>query len=248
MSFQPTTPAADGRMYTHQIHGTRVQLWATEPSPVLRVLVRNPVRSPVREYRRSSVRRDRRLLAVGSSDGVSLFDLSNGLEVGHLDLGSTLNVEFDPATGDLLTLGNLGLLHWPLQADPKDPERLRIGSPKRLLATPTPTSFDFHISRNGRTIAVAQGARVLVLPADQPGRPVVLAPTGVVRQQVSISPDGQWVATGNHDAGPPGGAVLVWEARTGRLVKKQHIANRFCLAQFTPDVVGDHEFAARLVG
>ncbi len=235
MSFQPTTPASDGRMYTHYIGGTRVQLWATEPSPVLRILVRNPVRGPVREYRRNSVHKGGQLLAVGSTDGVSLFDLKSGLEVGHLDIGSMLNVEFDPATGDLLTLGKLGLLRWPLQADPKGPDRLRIGPPKRLLVTTTPTSFDFHLSRDGRTIAVAQGDRVLVLPAEQPGRPVVLAPTGGVRQQVSISPDGQWVATGNHDGGPGGGDVRVWDARTGRLAKSQHIPSRFCLAQFTPD-------------
>jgi serine/threonine protein kinase/WD40 repeat protein len=232
MRFQPTAPAADGRMYTHQTHGTWVRLWTTEPSPILRVLVRNPVRGPLREYRRNSVHRDGRLLAVGSSDGVSLFDLSNGLDVGHLDFGSTLNVEFDPATGDLLTLGKLGLLRWPLQADPKDPDRLRIGPPKRLLATTTPSpSFDFHISRDGRTIAVAQWSRVLVLPAEQPERPVVFAPTGEVRQQVSISPDGRWVATGSHG----GGAVDIWEARTGRLVKSQPFPDRGLVVQFTPD-------------
>jgi hypothetical protein len=231
MNFQPTTPAADGRMHTHQIQGTRVQLWATEPSPVLRVLVRNPVRGPVREYRRSSVHKGGRLLAVGSSDGVSLFDLSNGLEVGHLDCGSALNVEFDPATGDLLTLGENSLVRWPLQADPKDPARLRIAPPKRLLTAPTPASFDFHISRDGRTIAVAQHSRVLLLHADQPDRPVILAPTGSVRQQVSISPDGQWVATGSHG----GDGVHVWQARTGRLVKSQPFPDRGSIVQFTPD-------------
>src|SRR5262249_33208140 len=153
-------------------------------------------------YRRSSVRRDGRLLAVGSSEGVSLFDLRSGLDVGHLDVGPTLNVEFDAESGDLLTLGLLGLLRWPVQAEPQGPERLRIGPPKRLLVTTSPTpSFDFHISRNGRTIAVAQWSRVLVLHAGQPDRPVLLAPTEGVRQQVSISPDGQWVATGSHGSG-----------------------------------------------
>jgi eukaryotic-like serine/threonine-protein kinase len=233
MTFQPTAPAPDGRMYTHQIKGTHVQIWATEPSPVLRVLVRNPVRGPLREYRRSSVRRDGRLLAVGSDDGVSLFDLSNGLDVGHLDSGTTLNVEFDPATGDLLTLGVLGLLRWPFQADPKDPDRLYVGPPKRLLATTTPTpSFDFHISHDGLTIAVSQFSRVLVLPAEQPDRPVRLAPTLAVRTQVSVSPDGRWVATGGHGVD----AVRVWEAATGRLVKSRPFPSaEFPLAQFTPD-------------
>ena len=230
MNFQPTTPAPDGRMYTHQIQGKRVQLWTTEPSRVLHVLVRNPVRGPLREYRRSSVHRDGRLLAVGSSAGVSLFDLSSGLDVGHLDIGSTLIVQFDPTTGDLLTQGILGLLRWPLQADPKSSDRLRIGPPKRLLATPSPTSFDFHISRDGRNIAVAQfsPSRPPRRSTGSPGHP---CPTAGVRQQVSISPDGQWVATGSHG----GGDIHVWEARTGRLVKSQRVRNSGCLAQFTPD-------------
>src|SRR5262249_23732809 len=85
MSIHPTTPAPDGRLYPSRTEGTRVQLWATEPSPVLRVLVRGPALGRVGEYRRTSVHRDGRLLAVGSSQGVSLFDLSNGLDVGHLD-------------------------------------------------------------------------------------------------------------------------------------------------------------------
>jgi WD40 repeat protein/tetratricopeptide (TPR) repeat protein len=231
MYFQPTTPVADGRMYTHQITGTQVRVWATEPSPVLRVLIRNPIRGELRECRRNSVHPGGRLLASGSSNGVSLFDLQSGLDVGHLDLGYTPNVEFDPATGDLLTLGTGGLVRWPVAIDPKDPERVRIGSPRQLLATSVPYgSFDFHISRNGKTIAVAQWKHVRVLQTDRPGRSVVLAPTVDVRQQVSISPDGQWVATGSHGGGP----VDVWEARTGHKVKSEPFTPD-AIAQFTPD-------------
>jgi hypothetical protein len=42
-----------------------------------------------------------------------LFDLANGLDIGHLDLGFTLTVQFDPATGDLLTFGRLGAFPSP---------------------------------------------------------------------------------------------------------------------------------------
>jgi len=236
MNFHPTTHAPDGRMYTSRTEGTRLQLWATEPSPVLRVLVRSPIRGRNVEYRRNSVHRDGRLLAVGSSQGVSLFDLSRGLDVGHLDLGLTLTAQFDPATGDLLTLGALGLLRWPVRAEPADPDRLRIGPPKRLLATPA-TDHEFRVSGNGRVIAVSQYSRVLVLHADQPDRPVILevstaskSASAHVRQQVSISPDGRWVATGAHGEGD----IHVWEALTGRLVKSQRL-NSSCLAHFTPD-------------
>jgi serine/threonine protein kinase/WD40 repeat protein len=231
MHVHPWTQTTDGRMYTHRVEGTRVQLWATEPSPVLRVLVRRPSLKQVEEYRRSWVHREGRLLAVGSSDGVSLFDLSTGLDVGHLDIGSALTAWFDPATGDLLTHGSLGLLRWPLQVEAKNPGRLRIGPPKRLLARPA-WDNEFRISRDGRTIAVAQYSRVPVLHADQPGRQVVLRPTGQVRHHhLSLSPDGRWVATGSHWDGD----IQVWEARTGRLVKILPLGPCGCSVQFTPD-------------
>src|SRR5205085_1272625 len=82
-TVNPSSVLADGRMYTYQAEGTRVKLWLTEPSPVHRVLVRGPSRGrPVSEYRASSVHRDGRLLAVGSGEGVSLFDLVRGIDVG----------------------------------------------------------------------------------------------------------------------------------------------------------------------
>jgi serine/threonine protein kinase/WD40 repeat protein len=235
MSIHPSAQTPDGRIYTYRTEGTRVQLWATEPSPVLRALVRGPSLKRVHEYRRSSVHRDGRLLAVGSSDGVSLFDLFSGLDVGHLDLGLTLTAQFDSATGDLLTQGTLGLLRWPIRAKPKDPDRLRIGLPKRLLATPAGDNV-FCISRDGRTIAVAQYSRVLILHADQPDQPVILRisqddrPRAHVRSQVSLSPDGRWVATGSHGLGD----IHVWEARTGRLVKSLPL-NSACRVEFAPD-------------
>jgi WD40 repeat protein len=230
MTIHPTAQAPDGRVYSYRTQGTRLQLWATEPSPVLRVLVRSPIRGPLGEYRRASVHREGRLLAVGSTHGVSLFDLSRGLDVGHLNLGQTLTARFDPATGDLLTFGRHGLLRWPVRKEAARSQRLRIGPPQRLLAKPA-TDNEFRISRDGRTIAAADYSSVVVLHADQPDRPIKLGPTVNVRQQLSISPDGRWVATGSHAAGD---AVRVWDARTGRLVKSQRNHDS-CLVQFNPD-------------
>jgi serine/threonine protein kinase/WD40 repeat protein len=227
--IHPTTQTPDGRMCTYRTEGTRLELWATEPSPVLRVLVRSPIRGRLQEYRRASVRRDGRLLAVGSSDGVSLFDLDRGLDVGHLDVGSALTAQFDPATGDLLTFGTLGLLRWPVRQEPGTLPRLRVGPPQRLLARPA-SDNEFRVSRDGRTIAAADYSRAFVLHADRPDRPLVLGPTIEVRTQISLSPDGRWVATGSHGLGD----ILVWDARSGRLVKR-HRVNYSCSVRFTPD-------------
>jgi WD40 repeat protein len=221
---------ADGRMLLDSIQGKRLLVWSVEPSPVLRLLVRSPAYGPPDEYCRSSVHPDGRLLAVGTTDGVSLFDLASGLDVGHLDLGLNHTAQFDPATGDLLTLGDLGLIRWPVRVEKGNPISVRIGPPKRLLATPAEDN-EFRISKDGRTIAVAEYSRVLVLHADRPDKPVILAPTVDVRQEISISPDGRWVATGSHG----GGDVIVWDARTGEVVKRQRGNSRNWQVLFTPD-------------
>jgi serine/threonine protein kinase/WD40 repeat protein len=230
MRIHPTAQAPDGRMYTYRIDDTQLQLWATEPSPVLRVLVRSPFRGRTAEYRRTAVHPGGQLLAVGTTQGVSLFDLARGLDVGHLDLGYNLTVQFDPATGDLLTFGTLGLLRWPVRPATDGAAGLRVGPPQRLLSKAA-TDQEFRLSRDGRTIAVGDYDRVLVLRADQPGPPLVLKPSGEVRQQISISPDGKWVAAGSHWSG----AIDVWDTRTGRLMKRQPLKNTPGLAQFTPD-------------
>jgi WD40 repeat protein len=220
----------NGRIITQHFVDGRVQLWVAEPSPILRLLVRNPVRGPLNEYRRGAVHKGGRLLAVGTSQGVSLFDLASGLDVGHLDLGFNQIAQFDPATGDLLTFGKPGLIRWPVHVEKGNPIGVKIGPPKRLLATRAADN-EFRISKDGRTIAVAEFSRVLVLHADRPDKPVILAPTVDVRQEISISPDGQWVATGSHG----GGDVLVWDARTGQLVKRQRVIKGACDVLFTPD-------------
>jgi serine/threonine protein kinase/WD40 repeat protein len=227
MSIHPNSEAADGRMYTYRTRGTRVQLWATEPSPALRVLVRGVARGQPNDYRRVSVHKAGRLLAAGSNDGVSLFDLANGLDVGYLDLGMNLTVQFDPATGDLLTFGEAGLWRWPVRTEGHG---FLVGPPKRLVAAPG-SDNEFRISRDGRLIAVSLSSRALLLHADRPGQPVDLGAVHDVRQQISISPDGRWVATGCHGAG---GGVNVWETGSGRLVKSQKFPQT-CAAQFSAD-------------
>ncbi len=47
----------------------------------------HPMYGPVAGWREVSIHRDGRLLAVGSNDGVSLFDLETGVDVGHLPVG-----------------------------------------------------------------------------------------------------------------------------------------------------------------
>jgi serine/threonine protein kinase/WD40 repeat protein/tetratricopeptide (TPR) repeat protein len=163
----------------------------------------------VLNVRSAALSPDGRLLAVGTEDGVVLWDAAHGSEVGFVGYGLTACVAFEPS-GALLTNGPSGLGRWPVREDPAAPERLRLGPPEEL---PVPGSDrGIAISRDGGLVASAQGWGALVLHRDHPAHPVRLYPHGDARS-VTVSPDGSWVATANLH----GRLVKVWEARTGKL-------------------------------
>src|SRR5207249_10218588 len=80
-----------------------------------------------------------RLLAVGTGEGVSLWDLATGKEVGSLPIGHTEYVLFD-GTGALLTSGPSGVRRYSVSEEPGPAEeagrpgllRVRIGPPELL--------------------------------------------------------------------------------------------------------------------
>jgi len=232
LAVHPTALAPDGRIFTHRIDGTRVQLWATEPSPVLRVLVRGPARGRVSEYRVNSVHKDGRLLAVGSSHGVSLFDLDLGLDVGHLDIGGALTVRFDPGTGDLLTRGLRGQWRWPVRFDGPLRDTVQVGPPVCLSAERA-SDRKLDLSGDGEVIALAGGTRAVVLGRDPAQDPVVLQPLRDCRD-LSVSPDGKLVATGNHSPGPNNETTVVWNAQTGQRIRELPLPG-WSQARFSPD-------------
>src|SRR5262249_53075833 len=72
----------------------------------------------------------------------------------------------------------------------------------------------------------------LLLRRDRPGPPLVLGPQDDVRH-CAVSPDGRWVATGQHSREQPIGAK-VWESDGGRLIKDLHVSG-MCGVGFSPD-------------
>src|SRR5262249_15571341 len=59
-------------------------------------------------YTRASIHRDGRLLALGTSRGVALWDLVRGTELAFLPIGLAWHSMFEPS-GDLLTSGVTGV-------------------------------------------------------------------------------------------------------------------------------------------
>src|SRR5262249_22454858 len=151
-----------------------------------RTLVRDPVRDQG-HYGYPAVspsgRARGRLLAVGLRDGVGLWDLASGAEVGFLPADLTECVAFD-ASGALWTNGDSGVRRWPVADDPAS-EGVRIGPPERLLARSSRNQIA--CSRDGRVVAVAWGNGGVVLHRDRPGQGVPLRPHDDVRY-ISVSP------------------------------------------------------------
>ena len=199
-----------------------------EPSPVLKTLERKPVLGSVEAWRDISIHRDGRLLAVGSDNGVSLFDLETGLDVGRLPVGYALHPCFVPGTGELLTYSEHGLLRWPVIAPDPGEGQWTVGPPQRLpgeAAVGTQVASD----HSGHTIAIAASKSAYIIQ-DSGERVVELAGLPDCRSIV-VSPNGRWVVTGNHWGGP----VDVWSVETGQKVNRLRENEQLVNPRFSDD-------------
>ena len=138
-----------------------------------------------------SIRRDGRVLAVGTNQGVVLWDLARGTELAFLPIGEAWHLMFE-ASGDLITSGTIGVQRWPIRLD-ADRGEFRIGPPRRL---PLPAS---HCGDCRGPIGPDRGRGQPQRCASSrlPRRTFRVGPLDDCRG-VAVSPDGQWLATGTH--------------------------------------------------
>jgi WD40 repeat protein len=173
---------------------------------------------------------DGRLLAVTTEEGTcALVDPTGGAELAVIPLKRTLPFAFE-SSGSLLTCGSAGLFRWPVRTDPAT-GLCRFGPAQLLLDS---KRQDGHASSDdGRVVAIPNYEKgALLLRRDQPGPPTALAPQEDVRF-CSVSPDGRWVATGNH-WNTKGIGAKIWDADDGRLVKDLPSSGS-CGVRFSPD-------------
>ena len=145
---------------------------------------------------------------MGTDRGVVLWDLARGTELAFLPIGMAWHSMFD-VSGDLLTNGSAGVLRWPIHVDPTSGET-RIGPPRvcpcreRIAGSPRterarssrwPDNSEAHVALGDRTIRIG--------PLDD-------------CRGVSVSPDGQWLATGSH----ANGGVTIWRLPDGARATK----------------------------
>jgi eukaryotic-like serine/threonine-protein kinase len=166
------------------------QLTTYQVDPALEYRTFAHVSGEPMNYQRASIRLDGRLLAVGSRQGVVLWDLAGGAELAVLPIGLAWHLMFE-ASGDLLTSGSIGVRRWPVQLD-SDRGQFRIGPPHQL---PLPSGAGWIAGEGaGRIVALANFGTTHVLT---PERNFEVGPLDDVRY-VAVSPDGKWLATGSH--------------------------------------------------
>jgi serine/threonine protein kinase/WD40 repeat protein len=208
----------DGRIVLER--EDQLSTYQIDPAREYRTLA-HPASRPI-EYGAPSMRHDGRVLAVGTSLGVVLWDLAHGAELDFLPIGPTTYLQFEPS-GDLLTSGGAGVWRWPVRLD-SDRGEFRIGPPRQL---PLPPGTEqMAADRAGRIVALAGFDRAFV---QTPERVFSVGPLDDCRG-VAISPDGQWMVTGSHGKN----GFQVWRIRDATKVDQIAI-DGLIRPSFSPD-------------
>lgn len=158
-----------------------------------------------------------RLLAVAYTDGVRLWDVAAQRLVGHLPIGSTEDVLFQPQSGRLLTAGQAGVWQWPVDVKAIQKGRVRIGPPSAIHADLKPTRR-LHTSDDGQVLlAEGKNYREATVVDRRGEAPVLRGLSAPGLACAALSPDGRWAASGDF-AGAR--TVTIWDTRFGASVRQ----------------------------
>ena len=172
---------------------------------------------------------DGNLLAVACSDGVRLWDVQNGCEVGRLALGLTHSVAFRGNGHELVTCGPVeGVRRWQVRS------RGEMG--ERQIEALGGIGLGFRPTR----MAGGRGEQGVAVVGEEAGRwaMLVLERESVLEKGiphpaagfVDLSPNGERLAT----SGWHSDSVKIWERQTGKLLKEWRVGT-MTRAFFTPD-------------
>jgi serine/threonine protein kinase/WD40 repeat protein len=220
-SFSP-----DDRLLAGESSGNRLRLWEVNRPCGYLTVVRDRLPSKT-AFGACAISPDNRLLAVGTTDGVALFEVNSGDPLAFIsEVGPQRSVVFE-RSGSLLSDGPAGVFRWRIRQDKTHAVASVIGPPQKLLL---PGSGDALGASVGSTVlANAHNTGTLVWHSDSPDPPIRLD-THRDTRHVAVSPDGQWVATGNEFSAN----VNVFEARTGKHVRDLAVQPGSAV-EFSPD-------------
>ncbi len=181
------------------------------------------------------------LLIGGCRDGLRIWNWRLGQLLAKCDIGECRTVLVHPNGKSLLTVGESGVLYWPIARDGAQPTLVHIGPPQTLCeAMPLDYCKACWID-NGQRIAINDANRQQIVlmdadPHDEVNHPVQRLPSQYARiTSLSASPDEKWLASGGHKEE----FIQVWDVNSGQLVKtlphsdSQDITGFY--VQFSPD-------------
>jgi serine/threonine protein kinase/WD40 repeat protein len=225
----------DNRVAAIQVSDpTRAQLLRVHPGLGYHTEdLRGPTSREAIDYRTLQIHPGGRLLAARAHDHsvIVLADLRAGCEVARLRISPGAVMGWG-SSGDLFTSGAFGLLRWPLGPDPSGKGHYRLGPPERLFSGKV-WGLGGASSADEQTFVIPMGNDgAMVLHGGRQDRTVHLHPQPEVRG-CALSPDCHYVATASHEK-TDGFGVKVWEAGTGRLVRKLPVPGKSSVG-FSPD-------------
>ncbi|MCR9292458.1 MAG: WD40 repeat domain-containing serine/threonine protein kinase [bacterium] len=217
-------------MGSRSIDESTNEVWEAVPSPVVRVLSRHPIHGDVNRWLGTAVHPSGRILAVGSDNGISLFDLVTAQEIYCLEVGQCNYPFFVPKTGELLANSRSGLHRWEIECDSQTGELVKVSQPE-ILCMESRFGMQVASDHSGKLIANACGDRVFLI--HDSGRKIdSIFGLGDCRF-VAVSPNGKWLATSTHGGSP--GEYLIWDTSTLRLVKAMPRGEWSGLVRFSAD-------------
>jgi len=193
--------------------GSRLLLSEVVVSREYRTFVRQSASSEGIDYLVGAIHPQGRLLAVTTSRGMVLWDLSSEKECAFIPLQVT-SVLFEPSGGAMVTNGLSGLNRWPVRIEGTAGTAVTIGPPQHLYRG---TNARIACSENGKVLA--QGGwkgGALLFRRDRSVQPIHLQPQFDVRH-VAVSKGGGYAATGSH-GGEEG--IKIWETKEGHFLKR----------------------------
>ncbi|MCA9218401.1 MAG: WD40 repeat domain-containing protein, partial [Planctomycetales bacterium] len=167
------------------------------------------------------------LAIVGSRTGVAdVLHLNSMQLLGQLPIPNATGNVFSTVSplGDIVTACSKGIHVWPVRTVE---DKIHIG-PARLLRAGSFKRMQF--SQSGNTLVADGGSRALIVDMND-SHPDIETEEHEGLDNIAISPDGRFVATGTWDKR----GVHVFDASNGKLVANLLPEFKTCSVQFSPD-------------
>lgn len=184
---------------------------------------------------------DGQMLGTGSMDGARFWDLSTGRELAWLPIGACHSVLLHPTGDAVLTLSDAGIFRWPLSKSSSDDfHAIHCGPPQKLgadLSSMTPHDGQWLPGHQHVVVNDYNNGRIVIMDAEKPhgaSPPRVFSSSHRRVLNISVSPDGQWIAAGGHKEL----AIQVWNVSTGErhtIPRIDSLTDTIFSVSFSPD-------------